>query len=146
MSSRRPRPDDNLKAKDDGKDGPHKPTAESRRRVEAMAAYGLSEQQMALILGTTRKGLRYHYPDELMFGRDKANAKVAEAVYARAIDKNHPQGAQSAQFWLKTRAGWKETVAVENTIKSQEGPDLSGFSTEQLLDIATGKDGGRRVH
>ena len=66
---------------------------------------------------SSRATLRLHYPDELATGGTKANSKVAESLYRKAIGDRH-QAVTAAIFWLKTRAHWKEVSAREIS-----GPD-----------------------
>ena len=90
----------------------HQPDAFRRRQVEAMAGYGIPEADIARVLGIDAKTLRKHYRDELDTGHVKANAKVAEFLYRKATTEGS-QAVTAAIFWLKTRAGWKETAVHE---------------------------------
>jgi hypothetical protein len=83
----------------------YKPDEAHRRQVEAMAAYGIPEPDIARVVGIDPKTLRKHYRDELDLGSTKANAQVAGFLFNSARNGN-----VTAQiFWLKTRARWKET-------------------------------------
>ena len=55
---------------------------------------------------------RAHYRDELDDGHVKAKAKVAENLYRKATGEGR-EAVTAAIFWLKTRAGWKETSVHE---------------------------------
>ena len=90
----------------------HKPDTFHRRQVEAMAAYGVPEADIAGVIGIDPKTLRKHYRRELDHGHVKANAKVAENLYRRATGEGR-DGVIAAIFWLKTRAGWRETNVHE---------------------------------
>lgn len=93
----------------------HTPNSTSRRQVEAMAAYGVPEKDIARVLLVDPKTLRKHYRDELDTGHVKANSRIAESLYRKAMG----DGAQSVTaciFWLKTRALWKETTVQEQTV------------------------------
>jgi len=81
-------------------------------RVEALAAYGTSHAAIARLLGIDINTLRSTYPDELDNAATKANGKVAESLYRKAIGEGR-EGVTAAIFWLKARAGWKETHAHE---------------------------------
>ena len=92
----------------------HKPEPVTRRQVEAMAAYGIPEVDIATVIGIDPKTLRKHYREELDTGSIKANSRIAESLYKKAMG----DGAQSVTaciFWLKTRAQWKETIVQEHT-------------------------------
>src|SRR3954447_15677887 len=100
---------------------PHVPTQQTRRTVEAMAAYGIPQVDIGRVVGCSDNTLREHYRDELDLGMSKANAKVAETLYAAAtsavkrdatgavasIDKS---GITACIFWMKTRGRWSERV------------------------------------
>jgi hypothetical protein len=50
---------------------------------------------------------------ELDLGHVKANAKVAENLFRKATGEGR-ESVTAAIFWLKTRARWKETSAIEH--------------------------------
>jgi len=90
----------------------HKPDPASRRQVEAMAGYGVPEVDIACVLDLDPKTLRKHYRSELDKGHIKATTKVAENLYRKATGEGR-EAVTAAIFWLKTRAGWKETNVHE---------------------------------
>jgi hypothetical protein len=90
----------------------HKPDPASRRQVEALAGYGVPESDIAGVVGIDPKSLRKHYRPELDHGHVKANAKVAENLYRKATGEGR-ESVIAAIFWLKTRAGWRETTIHE---------------------------------
>ena len=92
----------------------HKPDPVSRRQVEAMAAYGIPEADIATVIEIDPKTLRRHYRRELDTGHIKANTKVAENLYRKAIGEGR-EAVTAAIFWLKTRARWRETIETEVT-------------------------------
>jgi hypothetical protein len=102
-----------------------------RRQVEAMAAYGIPEINIAAVVGVDPKTLRKHYRDELDFGETKANAQVAGYLFNAA--KNGNVTAQI--FWLKTRAKWRETPLELKHSGSIARKDLSEISDEELLSM-----------
>lgn len=78
-----------------------------------MAGYGVPEADIAGVLAIDPKTLRKHYRSELDHGHVKANAKVAENLYRKATGDGR-EAVIAAIFWLKTRAGWKETTVQEH--------------------------------
>jgi len=84
-----------------------------------MAGFGVPESDIAGVLGIDPKTLRRHYRDELKHGHVKANARVAESLYRKATSDG-AQSVTAAIFWLKTRAGWKETVVNELASRDQQ--------------------------
>jgi hypothetical protein len=96
----------------------HKPDPQTRRQVEAMAGYGVPESDIAGVVGVSPKTLRKHYRSELDHGHVKANAKVAENLFRKATGEGR-EAVIAAIFWLKTRAGWKETSVQEHSAQSE---------------------------
>lgn len=89
----------------------HIPTDENKDKVKSLSAMGTRFEDIALELDISADTLTKYYRKELDKGRITANAKVAQGLYNQAIGGN-----TSAQmFWLKTRAGWKETSKHEIT-------------------------------
>jgi hypothetical protein len=82
-----------------------------------MAGYGVAEADIAEVIGIDPKTLRKHYRHELDLGHVKANVKVAENLFRKATGEDR-ESVTAAIFWLKTRARWKETTAIE-----QGGPE-----------------------
>ena len=96
------------------KNNAHHPDEKTRRMVESMSGYGIGQIDIARVVGCTEKTLRKHYREELDTAETKANAKVAESLFKKALgDKNG--SVTAAIFWLKTRAGWTEKSVVDNT-------------------------------
>ena len=89
-----------------------RPDPAGRRQVEAIAGYGIPEADIATVLEIDPKTLRKHYRKELDKGHIKSTAKVAENLYKKATGEGR-EAVTAAIFWLKTRAGWKETVVQE---------------------------------
>lgn len=87
----------------------HVPTDKTRNQVEAMSSYGIPQEDIARVLNICKNTLRKHYKEELETAETKANAMVAGQLY-----KNCMAGKEaSIFFWLKTRAGYKETSKQE---------------------------------
>lgn len=89
----------------------HKPTSESRAQVEALAGYGVRQDEIALYLDIDPKTLRSHYREQLDKGVVKANVSVARSLHKQAVEGN----VAAAIFWLKSRAGFREKQEVEVT-------------------------------
>lgn len=110
----------------------HLPDERGRRQVEALAAYGVPEADIARVVGVDPKTLRKHYRDELDLGATKATAKVAEFLFRKATTEG-PQCVTAAIFWMKTRGGWRETPqAHEVAIRG----DVRDLSDDDLMTIA----------
>ena len=87
----------------------HKPTSESRAQVEALAGYGVRQDEIAMYLDIDPKTLRSHYREQLDKGVVKANVSVARSLHKQAVDGN----VAAAIFWLKSRAGFREKQEFE---------------------------------
>ena len=103
----------------------YEPTEADRNTVRSMAACGMTQEAIARCIGTDGvdpKTLRVHFRNELNTAMDKANARIGQVAFQKATEGE----AWAVCFWLKTRAGWKETQVTEHT-----GPD-----GKPLLDVA----------
>jgi len=109
----------------------HRPDPSQRRQVEAMAAYGIPEDNISRVIGVDPKTLRKHYRDELDLGETKANAQVAGFLFNAA--KNGNVTAQI--FWLKTRAKWRESPVELKHSGAIAKNDLSDLPDQDLLDL-----------
>lgn len=87
---------------------PFEPTPEQRREVKAMSGIGVPQEDMATILGISRKTLTQHFPQELTEGKAQANAKMANMLYKKGMSGN----VSAIIFWLKSQAGWSERLEL----------------------------------
>jgi len=82
------------------------PDAEQGRKVRAMAALGIRQEDIALILGLrSPKTLRRHFREDLDRAAPEANARVAQSLFQQATSGKNTA---ASIFWLKARAGWQE--------------------------------------
>jgi hypothetical protein len=88
--------------------GHEKPLA---AKVEALAGYGLAPADIACVLAIDEEELKATYSHELESSALKANARMAESLYRKAIGEGR-ESVTAAIFWLKTRARWKETASA----------------------------------
>jgi len=90
----------------------HKPTDVTRGQVEALSSLGINQERIAGYLGIDGKTLRKHYRKEIDDTLMERNAKVLNILYDKCvIEKDNA----SIFFWLKTRAGMRETQRHEVT-------------------------------
>lgn len=87
----------------------HEPTTEKKALVKTLAAVGIRYEDIADKLDICSDTLVKHYQKELLDGRVDANAQVAKSLFEQAKMGN----TSASIFWLKTRAGWKETQVNE---------------------------------
>lgn len=115
----------------------HEPTEKSRKQVRRHAAVGTPQRTIADCLGIHVKTLREHYRAELDLSLADANAEVVGQLYQQAMSGN----IAAITFWLKTRAGFRETKVVDN--QSTDGSmspktpsfDVSKLSTAALQEV-----------
>ena len=91
------------------------PTPEQKKNVEAMSAYGIDEEKIARTIGERGidpKTLRKYFRYQLDVGATKANSAVAQTAYQMATSGKCPA---ATMFWLKCRAGWKETNVLQHS-------------------------------
>jgi hypothetical protein len=80
-----------------------------RAKVRSMAAVGTSHALIAKRIGCTAKELDRLYGTELRRAGPETMAMVGANLFAAAKAGN----TAAIIFWLKTRAGWKETIRRE---------------------------------
>lgn len=91
----------------------HKTTDETARLVEELSRIGTPQETISRIVGIAPKTLRKHYREILDDAETNANMRVANCLFSTASGQNENASVRdtitAAMFWLKTRAGWKET-------------------------------------
>lgn len=88
----------------------YKPTQKEREQVEALTGYGMRADQIADVLGIARSTLFKHFADEIKRGGAVASSRVHQTAYQMATNGRQPA---MTMFWLKCRAGWRETNVLE---------------------------------
>ena len=89
----------------------HIPTDESKKLVRSLSAVGIKYVDIASKLEISDDTLVKHYKKDLEDGRTDANASIGQTLFQQATNGN----TAAAIFWLKTRANWKETNAIEHS-------------------------------
>jgi hypothetical protein len=105
---------------------PHEPTAKDRKQVMVMAGIGLTHDQIGKVLGISDETLRKYYSQELDTAESLMNAQVAQNLSSIATSKQNGSVA-AAIFWMKTRAGWRETIKAEVEVKNEPSANLFNF-------------------
>jgi hypothetical protein len=82
------------------------PSGADRNKVQNLAALGVNHDLIAKRIGITGEELVVHFEGELRTALPKMKAKVGANLFAQARAGN----IKAIIFWLKTRAGWSETV------------------------------------
>lgn len=113
---------------------PHfEPTSEQRLTVQIMSACGMPQEQIAIHIGVDAKTLRKALRAELKNGSETANGLVAQSLFKKATGSGN-QSVTAAIFWLKTKAGWKDTQAFELTGKDGGPVEYAGVTSRELAE------------
>jgi len=117
---------------------PWEPTAEDLSKMEALAARGLTEEQIARSLGIhpdtlrRKKKVYAEVVEAIQTGKAKGIADIANELYQSAKEGN-----TTAQiFFLKCRADWVEASRLEISGLDGKPIQLTAMTDEQLLRIA----------
>jgi hypothetical protein len=108
-----------------GVTAPHVPTDKTKGEVAALTSFGNTQEEIASYMGISVDTLARHYRDELDNSVVRANAKVANKLYRKAIEGDD---IKAQIFWLKTRARWRETDHKD------DDKSLSGAIVSKLID------------
>jgi hypothetical protein len=105
------------------------PKPEHRQLVVLLRGVGYAEDQIAKLInwpeGIDPKTLRKHFRDELDHGDAFAHAQVAKTLFAVATDKTHKNCVTAQIFFLKARAGWRDSDPRTASVKV-ETPGVDG--------------------
>lgn len=85
---------------------PWEPSDEERRRIRLYAGLGMTQEQIAVLIGKCVDTLAKACRNELDMGKAETLAKVAGTLVQKALNGD----TTSAIFYLKTQGGWKETT------------------------------------
>lgn len=112
------------------------PTDKERTQVQAMAGYGIPQEQIAILVrdGIHIETLRTHFKNELVLGKAKANLQVGQTLFQKAISGD----TTSAIWWSKTQMGWKETQLVEYPTGIPVHMTASNLTDDQLAAVIHG--------
>lgn len=124
------------------------PTAEQRAQVTTLAGLGLPQDQIALLVLNPITGapiseqvLRSAFERELAAGPAQANSSVAQSLFKMATGTgNVKRVPAAAMFWLKARAGWRETQHVEVDLRAGVLVAPAGVSPEKWIESARAVD------
>ncbi len=111
-------------------------TPEQKKLVESLAGFGIPQEEIRRLIPNPESNapislhtLEREFRAELDTGALKANAKVAAALYAKAIGGD----TTSMIFWLKTRARWRETQGIDLTINAGDEDEARAAAIAQRL-------------
>jgi len=94
---------------------PYVPTKHARHQVEQFVGMGMTREQICKVMSININTLYKYFSNELETADARRNFDVARNLYHMAVDPDHKSSATAAIFWLKSRAGWRDTVRSEIT-------------------------------
>lgn len=106
------------------------PGSDQAEQVEKMTALGMSPKDIAAILRIEPKLLQKYYKYELETAAERINQSVAKVALQMALGGANPD---MTKFWLRSRAGWKETKVTEVT-GANGGPIQFSEVKQRMLD------------
>lgn len=114
---------------------PWSPSAEERRLVEHYVSIGMTQEQIAIVMGKSVDSLDRHCRHELDAGALKVNAKIGAKLFDRAMNGD----TACLIFWAKTRMGFSEKSRIEHS-GPDGGPipmahDLTKLSDKDLAEL-----------
>lgn len=93
------------------------PERSPEKTVETLAGYGLRDNDIADYMDVSESTLKNKYARDLKRGRAFANIPVINTAYRMAV-AGKPY--QATFFWLKCRAGWRETDKADDSQQQVE--------------------------
>lgn len=107
---------------------------ETKFQIRFLAELGLPVEHIATAVGMAVMTLNAYCKDIIEEGRANGHKKVASALFDMATDKEHPT---MTAFYLKAKAGWKETTSVE--FPDADGVPQKVTGNQYNLNISTEK-------
>ncbi len=104
-------------------------------QVRALASIGVSQQDIANVLGVCRETLRLRFKEQFDQGRAAAHISLHQAMYKKAIKKDNTQmQIWLSKFWLK----YQEKISLDHssedgTMTPQVKIDLKGLTEKQKM-------------
>lgn len=78
-------------------------------KVQSMAQYGLTQDQIADVMGIAKNTLRKLYLKELTTGANLACMAVGKRLFEKCMDGD----TTALIYWTKARMGWKDKTSLE---------------------------------
>ena len=110
---------------------PFKATATWRRKVEEMAAKGMSRVEIAVLIGCSRSTLTKHFADELKRGHARCRKELVACMWAAA-----KRGRVGAIVWLEQRMSGGAEIAGRSASRR-----LGKKARAELAALAAGGEG-----
>lgn len=112
----------------------HVPTEKQREAVEEAIGLGLTQEQIAKVMGIHVNTLVRHYKEELEMGKVAKIAALSRTMFSIGTDRTHKGVVPAAMYLLKTQGGeqFRETQRTELTGK--DGKPLQVNTKSHTID------------
>ena len=110
---------------------PHVPTEKTRHTVFQASGMGITQENIATLIGISVDTLAKYYDHELKNGKADAHLAIAKTLYHKAV---HDKDTASLIWWTKSQLRWSETVKNE-VIASVATVSADKLSDDQLASI-----------
>lgn len=112
----------------------HVPTQPQREAVEEAVGLGLTQAQIAKVMGISVSSLVKHYKEELELGKIAKIAALSRTMFSIGTDRNHKGVVAAGMYLLKTQGGeqFRETQRTELTGK--DGKPLQVNTKSHTID------------
>lgn len=125
------KPDAELKHRRGAGRKPFVATPEQRKMVQNMAALGMKQDEISMVVGIERTTLAKYFRPELDVAYLQANTTVRSNLFN--LTKTN---VRACEFWLTNRDdqnwAYKHNINVSGSLTVNERPDLSGLSRDEL--------------
>ena len=98
------------------------PTEEQRLSVRRMAAFGITESNMAIFLNLTLGAFKKAFAEDVKLGTDWLVKELGESLFEQAVRGNIP----AASFLLRTRARWFDSPTAPLPSSGDTSVNVSG--------------------
>jgi len=115
----------------------HEPTAQTRDMVEALAGFGVSSENIALVLGISDVTLRKRYRKQLDVGFARVEARLISNLL-RLSSGTDGTALKATMFALQARFGW--SIYASTPVKAGEKEPKIGKKEQANIDAATGHE------
>jgi len=106
----------------------YEPNEKHRKIVDDLSRCGVPQSVIAASIGVAEMTLTKYYGEVLREGMAAAVTGAAKSLYQKVMNGDNA----SLFFYLKTRAGYKETAVQENRYVNADGKDLHQKDKEIL--------------
>ena len=109
-------------------------TKEMCERAEAYASQGLTQEQIAAVMGMATSTLYdkqnefTEFGEAIKRGRGTGIQRVTNKLYEKALEGDNT----AIIFYLKNRAGWQDKIEKETIIEQKQIIDLTRISDNEL--------------